>query len=432
MTTSSVKKALEAPVQTALCKQHVTHETLLATIQASAAASGKIVTMMQSNFDLGTILIDRTGYTWADNGVTTRVPVDTSNYVFKLGSNISFNASPPAAVTAEGVWAAGNVPTNVLGSFYPHQSFGLGWFTAIACSAKDVVIDLQGYTISQSPTHQLLQRFFSNIELSDSPFEVGQGPHDFTSKITSAENVVITNGNIGSAAHHGIHSNSTRNIFLKSLNFSQYEVAACHMSGAENTSIVDCTISTSNNKIPTRGAFSATRFLRPYLDVCVTQNVTATINGSSITASEIRNALRDAQFSVFTDVITNAATTGGFIDQAAHSAEWHLFDNPSPTRVVDGNAYGISYGQKGVSVGPFPDTRAKMSTNLFMKNVTISSHHANVSEVPALKGTASGSPQNDPIGALSLRRQLGAVSCKRLTKLQEIISETCFQMLKFW
>ena len=209
MTTSSVKKALEAPVQTALCKQHVTHETLLATIQASAAASGKIVTLMQSNFDLGTILIDRTGYTWADNGVTTRVPVDTSNYVFKLGSNISFNASPPAAVTAEGVWAAGDVPTNVLGSFYPHASFGLGWFTAIACSAKDVVIDLQGYTISQSPTHQLLQRFYSNIELADSPFEVGQGPHDFTSKITSAENGTpgSSGGSPGSISKNGSLAN---------------------------------------------------------------------------------------------------------------------------------------------------------------------------------------------------------------------------------
>lgn len=83
----------------------------------------------------------------------------------------------------------------------------LGWFAAIAIAGKDIVLDLNGYQLKQSPRHALLQRFFAVVETANSPFVPDQGPGFFTSKIRSCRMCVIKNGRLGFSAHHGIHGN---------------------------------------------------------------------------------------------------------------------------------------------------------------------------------------------------------------------------------
>ncbi|MFK7916205.1 MAG: hypothetical protein AB8B93_19995, partial [Pseudomonadales bacterium] len=63
---------------------------------------------------------------------------------------------------------------------YDPAAYGLGFFAAIAITAKNVTLDLGGHRIEQSAEHALLQRFFSVIELANAPFVPRQGPASFT------------------------------------------------------------------------------------------------------------------------------------------------------------------------------------------------------------------------------------------------------------
>ena len=70
---AAIKKTLEG-VRTQLEKQKLAHETMEATIRASAEANNKVILLEQSHFALGTVIIAPDWYQWALNGVTTRVP----------------------------------------------------------------------------------------------------------------------------------------------------------------------------------------------------------------------------------------------------------------------------------------------------------------------------------------------------------------------
>jgi len=265
--TSVVKKSLES-MATCLAKQHTTHETHLQTVLASAKAAGKEVVFTQSNFANGQINITKTGYLYTNaSGNTEFVTIaggGTDGYVFRLGSDIVFDANAPLTNDADGVWNSGFLTPAQFAAGYDHMANGLGFFTALSISASNIVLDMDGYSISQSPRMQLLQRFWSCIELASSPFVPSQGPFSFASRIESASNIAIVNGILSSSAHHSIHGNNNSDIFLKGLKCTQYEVGAFALNGAKNISIVDCQLDTANNRIPTLGTWSASLFIRPF------------------------------------------------------------------------------------------------------------------------------------------------------------------------
>ena len=410
--TSVVKKSIESS-QAALTKMHTKHETMCQAIFTSAVAANRVIELKQSHFSLGSVIIGRDFYLWAVNGTTTKVNGDTSNMVFKLSENIVFDPNPPSSDSAEAVWAAGD-PLQAQFANYSPTAFGIGFFSALVVHAKDVVIDLNGYSISQGDNHILLQRFYSNIELASLPFLPTQGPHTFGSHIESATNVCIINGSLGKASHHGIHGNNTQDIMIKNVNFSLYEVASIHLNGATSTTIENVSIDTSNDKIPTLGTFSSARFIRPYVDVCVTQNQTLDVGGVQKTASSIRTALRDAMYNVWQDVVSKKSVTGGWIQKAGHPTEWSLFSNPQG--VVDGNPYGIAIGGRGVAVNGFPMDRSSVSSMVYMKNVSVKNHIGAINEIPALIQAADklGTAQIDPIGSVFQTQNVDADG-KKLT-----------------
>ena len=51
---------------------------------------------------------------------------------------------------------------------YNHSSFVLGFYSAINIEVDNVIIDLNGFSISQHPLHALQQRFFQVIQLFQS------------------------------------------------------------------------------------------------------------------------------------------------------------------------------------------------------------------------------------------------------------------------
>ena len=112
---------------------------------------------------------------------------------------------------------------------YDERAYGMGFFAAIAVSASDVEIYLNNFSIEQSASHALMQRFFAIIELANSPFLESVGPAQFVGVdgFKSASRVLIQGpGKIGRSAHHGVHGNENQDITIKDVTFQDFEVAA--------------------------------------------------------------------------------------------------------------------------------------------------------------------------------------------------------------
>jgi hypothetical protein len=71
------------------------------------------------------------------------------------------------------------------------DAYRLGFFAALTIEAEGVIIDLNGYALSQHEEHALVQRFFSLIELADQPFVPKKGPVHFGADFKSAKKVWI-------------------------------------------------------------------------------------------------------------------------------------------------------------------------------------------------------------------------------------------------
>lgn len=276
---------------------------------------------------------------------------------------------------------------------YPTAEFTLGFFAAITIETSDVELDLNQYTIEQSAEHALMQRFFAVIELANSPFIPGQGPHDFTSQLASATNTKIHNGRIGRSAHHGIHGNGNENIYIKDIDFDGFEVAAVALNGVHGLKVKNCDMR-NRKDVPVFGTFSAVRFLQRFVDFLVDSGSTTTLSvlGNSLDAQAIQDDLRNSVNNVYADVVAT-----GEIDQVAHPVEYGVFGNPH--RVIDGNAYCFLVNPIGVAVNGFPSTTANgLSTDVRLEDLNCIDLEAVIREVVALK--QNGGPVNDPVGAL--------------------------------
>ena len=111
--------------------------------------------LSQESFNKGTVRITKPGY-----------------YILK--ENIVFHPNPqndfqPSLKSIQN----GQYPVGKDGAYH------LGFFAAITIETNDVVLDLNNFTIQQSKEHNLQQRFFSTIELANSPFIPKQGPSSF-------------------------------------------------------------------------------------------------------------------------------------------------------------------------------------------------------------------------------------------------------------
>ena len=343
----------------------------------------KATYLHQSDFDNGTYIISKPG-------------------VYILAEDISFNPHPPGSLGEDGVtvldaYTGGRPFPSQYGDpedgKYDPAAFGIGFFAAIVIQANNVILNLNGHTIEQSEEHALLQRFFAVIELSDQPFVPGQGPSDFGDEITCAENVWITNGIIGRSAHHGIHGNANRNIYITNVDFLDFEVAAVALNGVEGLKIIGST-AMNREDVPILGSFSSARFISLYIDwlVATGSTTTLTVQGTALTATQIRDDLRNAINNAYEDIITDGL---GFIDETEHPDEYALFHNKYG--IIDGNSYGYLVNKFGVAVNGFPYQPESPSKNIMFRDVHILSQRAFINEIIALK--QNGKPAIDPVGA---------------------------------
>ena len=208
------------------------------------------VYLKQTDFDNGTVRLKWPAY-----------------YIFN--ENIVFNPNPGLLSEGGKDW----MPTQEQMSGgknaeYPGMPYGpydLGFFAAITVEAKNIIINLNGYTLCQSKEHHIQQRFYANIELASTPFIPKQGPANFGDSIVSADNCWITNGYLGLSSHHGIHGNGMKNCIIENLNIYDYEVGAISINGGENIATRNVHSTNVLNYIPIISTYSQCRFVRAFL-----------------------------------------------------------------------------------------------------------------------------------------------------------------------
>ncbi len=355
-------------------------------IGAHVSQAEGLTELYQSDFENGTYIIDQPG-------------------IYRLAEDISFNPNSMALLETDAYHAGFPLPTQFAPAGpYDPEAFGIGFFAAIAITTENVILDLAGHFIEQSEEHALLQRFFAVIELADQPFVPSQGPADFGAELKSAKNVAILNGTIGRSAHHGIHGNGNRNVIIKNVDFVDFEVAAVALNGIKGLRIKNST-ATNRKDVPVLGTFSSSQFIKHYVEYLVrTDSPTVLhVGGKSLSARDIRDALRDAINNVHEDLIILGRPS---IDKVSHPHEYALFHNP--VGLVDGNSYGYLVNAFGVAVNGFPmrpDNRETFpSRNIKLKNVHVIDQKAFVNEVIAIN--QNGRAVIDPVGAVFQLRNL--------------------------
>ena len=264
--------------------------------------------LRQSDFSEGTLRITKPG-------------------VYILKENIIFN--PTQFPTQEQT----KYPIGTDGPYH------LGFFAAIAIETSNVIIDLNGKSITQSAEHNLVQRFFSVIELANSPFIPGQGPHSFIDTFgwKPASNTLIMNGGLLNSSHHGVHGNENNNVMIYKTNINNYEVAGVALNGATGSIISNNIMKGNNSTVKVLSTFSQSIFV---LRALKQKGETGT----------------DVYINLNKDV--NLAKTQILNNQQQST----YFENT--TGKYDGNMYGIVLNVRGVVINKFIKERTEqMSGN---------------------------------------------------------------------
>ena len=384
---------------------------------ATARPVSRWIDITQDDFTHGTLIINKPGryrlvedISFNPNSPATlnaaiaggSLPADTAEQLGLAVPVDAFSAGNPLPTQfARGHATQRFVPGGPFDANYDPAAYGIGFFAAIAITANNVVLDLNGHTLEQSAEHALLQRFFSVIELASAPFIPKQGPHDFGSQYKAARNVYIRNGIIGRSAHHGIHGNGNRNITVHDVVFDGYEVGAVALNGVRNLRVRNV-VARNRKDVPVVGTYSSARFITPYVELLARRRSTTTleVNGASLSVDDVLADLRDAVNNAHHDLVVDPNIVDGRpqIDPLAHPDEYALFANLPG--VIDGNAYSFLVHPLGVAVNGFKTRAAtKPARNIYFHNVRVLSQHAFINEVVTLSPTAS-KPVVDPVGAV--------------------------------
>lgn len=280
-------------------------------------------------------------------------------------------------------------------SFPDHNhNFVLGYFAAIIIYGSNIDLDLGGYTIRQSYIHNLQQRFFSIIELADRPFMPGQGPANFGSPLVGCSNVVIRNGILGFSSHHGIHGNKPVGVTIQDVVIYDYEVAGISINGGQNITMTNVEVRHNYKNVLVNALFSNAIFTikKLMLKERHEPSATITVNNSSIGIHQIYERLYQSVIDAYTDIVNN-------VDIGTTNPDSKIYLNPS--KLTDGNCYGISLNAPGLLVNEYKQELEPGSSQITLTNVTIADIDCNPTEVLTVTPTSMNqlglNPQTFPV-----------------------------------
>jgi len=296
---------------------------------------------------------------------------------------------------------------------YPVAPFGgyhLGFFSALTVETENVIIDLNGFTISQSIPHYLQQRFFSIIELASTPFIPPQGPSAF-GPIKFCKNVKVKNGAFGLTSHSAIHGNNMTNVILENLTIFNFEQAGIALNGGETVILEDINVDNSSHNVFVNALYSQSRFVKSFLQTAIENgDPSIVIQGQTKTATNLLEELNTEMDSVYNDVVNNKTEVTS-----------QLYRNPKG--IIDGNIYGIILNVSGVAVNGFvtETSPSKRNNNVLVQNVSICELNSNAKEIVGLFNYDNGE-ELQTYGGLDV--QLGPVG--DVFRILEVTDENNF------
>lgn len=320
--------------------------------------------------------------------------------IYKLSENIFFNPN----INKQKLFLDQGIPLKEQfvssGGYYDDMAYGIGFFTALSLTGEDYTLDLNNKTLQQSYQHYLRQRFFSLIELANSPFVPKTGPHNFTNKIMSAKYVTIKNGLLGLSSHHGIHGNNNVNITIENIHFRDFEVAAISLNGSSFIKMNNLNISQNNCNVPVLGIWSTGLFLYPYIKHLSEKQkfLTLKVNNKINTTKDIFREFIYVFEKTFKELLRYKYTKNP------------LFNNVK--KLVEGPVYGILLNKFNVAINDFPLTNDETNHNHKLTNIVIRNLKGINNETPALINNFSGEEldksniyltrniQNDVVGSI--------------------------------
>lgn len=342
--------------------------------------------LSQKDFQEGTLLLETPGY-------------------YRLSENIVFSPN-----------AGSNYFPRDDQQQYKTLGFSLGFFAALAIYGDGIYLDLNGFSISASREFQLQQRFFSIIELANSPFLTGQGPGSFSnsSDYKAASNVIIANGTLGRSSHHGIHGNLVTNILIEDLTIRDFEFVGIAINGIEGLGISNVTVKDSIKDSAVLATYSAARFSLLFADKVLKDGKLPLALRREL--EKKRDALRASTNKTFKEVIENGETTDP------------LFKNVE--RLPDGNMYGILVKDGGVAINELvtPSPTVVKSQGVYLRGVKVENIKGRVDEVLSLSQKGGKGAQTDTAGAVfqidRLKTEEGLYKGTVLSDLQICLAET--------
>lgn len=275
---------------------------------------------------------------------------------------------------------------------YSHSAYNLGFFAAITVECKNVVIDLDGKSLQQSRVFSLQQRFYSNIELANTPFIKGQGPGNFGALTGSAEHCVIKNGYLGLSSHHGIHGNKVKDVTLKNLTIRDFEVAGAAINGFDSWGVNGVEIGPNRRDVPVNSGYSAGRFIHLIGRKWLESNKDK-LGDFYYEVDEKMTKLEKSLEDVLEGVRKGKYSEDNFFTMEKNSKD---------ERLPDGNNYGLLAHVPGIAVLDYieENTQAEFSKDLSLSRVRVHKIHANVTEVVAISTLDGAGVQNDLSGSV--------------------------------
>ena len=362
-------------------------------------SANKVTCLTQSDFQSGTYRITEPG-------------------LYVLYEDIVFNPVTPPDLQ----------PTK-----YGHAAYSMGYFAALTVECDGVILNLNKHTIQQSYGHFFTQRFFSVVELANSPFIVGQGPGSLntsTDAFVSATNCLILNGTLGLSSHNAVHGNNNRNIVLQNLCLKQFEVAGVQLNGVQNAYLENVTMTAITTSPLSDSVFTFLQHTEElqdlddagtlpsasaYPSIDAAQALVAAEHVFDLLAAPFEKAATEDPLQVvveakLTQIWTELQASAADSANAEHSGiPLFLGKLVNGAGLPDGSAlYGVLVNSSGVAVGEIAevcpmaaqsDGTCRRSCEVTLKQVTMKNFKLHSLETIGMK-TSSGTAIKDSTGAV--------------------------------
>merc|ERR1719361_1728224 len=203
-----------------------------------------VVELWQSDFEEGTYRIETSG--------TYKIMEDI---VFDFNAGDLYDPN-----SGTSWWPTSDQVDDYPGAGSTRDIYYLGFIAGITVETDDVIIDLNGYTLTMSQALYYQQRFFSIISLKSVAFPLNQGPGVFGADPKFASNVVIKDGTIGLSSHHGIHGHYNKDVTIENVHVRDFETHGVQMSYFEDLKMKNVEIGPSSTIAYLKGEYAYARW----------------------------------------------------------------------------------------------------------------------------------------------------------------------------